>query len=173
MIGMGAPFLQSMKHTVIRITRLALALVLIVHSLIHLGIIPGGMQGPDGRTGWSGASWLLDRFLDTSIIWAIGVVLVAGTILFYVAGGLGLLGVPFLKRRWKGATIVASVLSLLLFAVTWTGLLPHPSDAIWGPVISGVLLVGLLLEHTVLRPKARQLEHGGVKRRGRHLASSF
>lgn len=75
-----------------------------------------------------------------------------------------------LRRRWAGIirrtlpeTAVESgddgrcVLSLLLFAVTWTGLLPHPSDAIWGPVISGTLLVGLLvdllLEHTVLQPK--------------------
>jgi hypothetical protein len=124
------------------------------------------MQGADGRTGWSGHSWLLDQFLSPSVIWAIGVVLVIGTILFYVTGGLGVLGVPFLKRRWKAATIIASLLSLLLFVVTWTGLLPHPSDAVFGPVISGVLLVGLLvdllLEHTALRPKVRLLEHEGI-----------
>lgn len=97
---------------------------------------------------------------------AIGIVLVIGTILFFVAGGLGILGVPFLKRRWKAATIVASLLSLLLFAVTWAGILPHPTDAIWGPVISGVLLVGLLtdlfLVHTILRPKIRHVEHKGI-----------
>ena len=154
-----------MKHKGVRIARIVLALFLIVHSLIHLGIIPGGLQGSDGRTGWSGQSWLLDRFQGAPVIWAIGVILVGGTILFYIAGGLGLLGVPLLKVWWKAATIVASTLSLLLFAVTWTGLLPHPSDAIWGPVISGALLVGLLvellLEHTVLPPKPR------------HLASSF
>ena len=155
-----------MKHIVTRIALIVLGLVLIGHALIHLGIIPGGMQGPAGRTGWSGQSWLLDQFLSPSVIWAIGVVLVIGTILFYVTGGLGLFGVPFLKRRWKAATIVASLLSLLLFAVTWTGLLPHPSDAVFGPVFSGVLLVGvlvdLLLEHTVLRPKVRLLEHEGI-----------
>src|ERR1700694_4230719 len=83
--------------------------------LIHLGIIPGGMQGPDGRTGWLGASWLLDHVLSTSVIWAIAVVLVAGTIVFFVAGGLGLVGIPLLKGRWKAATIVACSLSLLLF----------------------------------------------------------
>jgi hypothetical protein len=147
-----------------RIALVVLGLILIGHALIHLGIIPGGLQGPAGRTGWSGASWLLDHFLSVSIIWAIGVILLIGTILFFVAGGLGLLGVPILKERWKAATIVASILSLLLFAVTWTGLLPHPSDAIWGPVISGVLLVGLLidllLEHTLLRPKP--LPHVGA-----------
>ncbi|TMD67345.1 MAG: hypothetical protein E6I91_07320 [Chloroflexi bacterium] len=85
--------------------------------------------------------------------------LLAGTILFFVAGGLGLFGVPLLKERWKAASIVASILSLLLFAVSWTGILPHPSAAVFGPVISGVvligLLVGLLLERTVLQPKAR------------------
>ena len=153
-----------MKHTVVRIARVMLGLVLIGHGLIHLGIIPGGMPEPDGRTGWSGASWLLDHVLSASVTWAIAVVLVAGTILFFVTGGLGLLGVPFLKWRWKAAAIVACVLSLLLFAVTWTGLLPHPTDAIWGPVISGVLLVGLLadllLEHTILRPKPRLVEQG-------------
>jgi hypothetical protein len=150
-----------MKHIVIRIALIVLGLVLIGHALIHLGIIPGGMQGPDGRTGWSGYSWLLGQFLGASVIWAIGVVLVAGTILFFVAGGLGLFGVPFLKERWKAASIIASVLSLLLFAVTWTGLLPHPSDAIFGPVISGALLVGLLidlpLERTVLRPRTHHV----------------
>ncbi len=140
-----------MKHLVIRIALIGLGLVLIGHALIHLGIIPGGLEGPDGKTGWSGQSWLLDQFLDAPIIRVIGVVLVTGTILFFVAGGLGLLGVPVLKRHWKAPTITASVLSLLLFAVTWTGLLPHPSVAIWGPVISGVLLVGLLLENILLR----------------------
>lgn len=148
-----------MKRIVTRIARIVLALVLIGHALIHLGVIPGGMQGPDGSTGWSGQSWLLDGFLSMPIIRATGVVLVAGTILFFVAGGLGLLSVPFLKERWKAMTIIASVLSLLLFAVTWVGLLPHPSDAVFGPVISGVVLLGLLvdllLEHTVLRPRSR------------------
>ena len=124
------------------------------------------MQGPDGRTGWLGASWLLDHVLSTSVIWAIAVVLVAGTIVFFVAGGLGLVGIPLLKGRWKAATIVACSLSLLLFAVTWTGLLPHPTDAVFGPVISGVVLAGLLvdllLEHTVLQPKPQHLGHGGI-----------
>jgi hypothetical protein len=154
-----------MKQTIRRIALIVLGLVLIGHALIHLGIIPGGMQGSDGRTGWSGQSWLLDHFLSASVIWAIGIVLVIGTILFYVTGGLGLFGVPFPNWRWKAATIVACVLSLLLFAVTWAGILPHPIDAIWGPVISSVLLVGLLidllLEHTVLRPKVRHLDHKG------------
>lgn len=143
----------------------AFACVLIVHSLIHLGIIPGGLQEPDGRTGWSGASWLLDRFLDTSAIRAIGVVLITGTMLFFVIGALGLLGIPLLRGRWKAATIAASILSLLLFAVTWNGILPHPSDAFWGPIISGVLLAGLLivsiLERTILRtrPPLKNMDH--------------
>jgi flavodoxin len=148
------------------IVRGVFGLVLIVHGLIHLGIIPGGLHGSDGNTGWSGASWLLDRFLPASVIWAIGVVLVAGTVLLYLASGLGLLGAPPLKRRWKGAAIGASLLSLLLFAVTWTGLLPHPTDAIWGPVISSVLLVSLLaawlLESTILRPTPKVVKHGGI-----------
>jgi hypothetical protein len=131
-------------------------MVLIAHSLIHLGIIPGGMQGPDGKTGWSGASWLLDGFLASPVIRAIVVMLLTATILFYMAGGLGLLGIPFLKERWKRAVIIGSVFSLLLFAVTWTGLLPNPMDAVWGPVISGTLLIGLLVDELV--------EHGvGVK----------
>ena len=146
-----------MKQIVMRLAFVVLGLLLIGHALIHLGIIPGGMQGPDGRTGWSGHSGLLDPFLSAPVIWAIGVILVAGTLLFFVAGGLGLFGVPFLKEHWKATTIVACVFSLLLFAVTWTGLLPHPSEVIFGPVISGALLVGLLvdllLEHTVLQPK--------------------
>ena len=153
-----------MKHILMRLALVVLGLVLIGHALIHLGIIPGGMPGPDGRTGWSGHSGLLDPFLSAPVVRAIAVALLAGTILFFVAGGLGLFGVPFLKEHWKAATIVASVLSLLLFAVTWTGLLPHPSDAVFGPVISGALLVGLLvdllLEHTVLRPKP--LRHAGA-----------
>ncbi len=145
-----------MREKVVRIASIVLGILVIGHSLIHLGIIPGGLPGPDGKSGWSGASWLLDGFLSSSAIRAIGALLLAGTILFFVAGGLGLFGVPMLKRHWKAATIVGSVLSLLLFAVTWTGLLPQPLDAIWGPVISGVLLAGLivdlLLERMILRP---------------------
>ena len=148
-----------MKHILMRLALVVLGLVLIGHALIHLGIIPGGIQGPDGRTGWSGHSGLLDQFLGAPVVWVIAMALLAGTILFFVAGGLGLFGVPLLKERWKAASIVASILSLLLFAVSWTGILPHPSAAVFGPVISGVvligLLVGLLLERTVLQPKAR------------------
>jgi hypothetical protein len=143
-----------------RLALVVLGLVLIGHALIHLGIIPGELQGPDGSTEWSGHSWL-----GASVIWASDVILVAGTFLFFVAGGLGLIGVPFLKRRWKAATIIASVLSLLLFAVTWTGFLPHPSDAVFGPAISGALLVGidiidLLLERTVLPPQPHYAPNG-------------
>jgi hypothetical protein len=141
-----------------RLALVVLGLVLIGHAAIHLGIIPGGMPGPDGRTGWSGHSGLLDPFLGAPFVWAIAVILLAGTILFFVVGGLGLFGIPFLKEHWKAASIVASVFSLLLFAVTWTGILPHPSDAIFGPVISGVVLIGLLvdllLERTVLPLRA-------------------
>jgi hypothetical protein len=153
-----------MKHTVMRLVLVVLGLVLIGHALIHLGIIPGGMPGPDGRTGWSGHCGLLDPFLSAPVVRAIAVALLAGTIVFFVAGGLGLFGVPRLRERWKASTIVASVLSLLLFAVTWTGILPHPSDAIYGPVISGVVLLGLLvdllLERRVLQPKFRHARNG-------------
>lgn len=148
-----------MKHTVMRLALVVFGLVLIGHALIHLGIIPGGMPGPDGRTGWSGHSGLLDPFVRAPVVRAIAVALLTGTILFFVAGGLGLFGVPLLKERWKVATIVTSVLSLLLFAVTWTGILPHPSDAILGPLISGVLLIELLVDlglaRTVLQPRLR------------------
>ena len=154
-----------MKHITMRLASIVLALVLIGHAAIHLGIIPGGMPGPDGRTGWSGHSWLLDPFLGTQVTRAIGVILVAGTILFFVTGGLGLFGVPFLKERWKAATIVASVLSLLLFAVTWNGLLPHPSDAVFGPVISGVVLLGLLIDLL--------LEHRFLQHRPQYASSRF
>jgi len=153
-----------MKHIVMRFGLVVLGLSLIGHAAIHLGIIPGGMPGPNGRTGWSGHSGLLDPFLSAPAIGTIGVILLAGTILFFVAGGLGLFGVPFLKEGWKAATIVACVFSLLLFAVTWTGLLPHPSDAVFGPIISGAVLIGLLvdmlLEHTVLH---RKLHHAAER----------
>ena len=150
-----------MKHTVMRLALVLLGLILIGHATIHLGIIPGGMPGPDGRTGWSGHSGLLHPFLGAPVVWAIAVTLLTGTILFFVAGGLGLFGVPLLRERWKRITIVACVLSLLLFAVTWTGILPHPSAAVFGPVISGVVLIGLLadllLEPRVLQPRLRDV----------------
>ena len=75
-----------MKYISVRIARAVLALVLIGHALIHLGIIPGGIQGPDGRTGWSGHSGLLDQFLGAPVVWVIAMALLAGTILFFVAG---------------------------------------------------------------------------------------
>ncbi|MDQ2904495.1 MAG: hypothetical protein M3Y81_13190 [Chloroflexota bacterium] len=165
------------NSVIVCIALIVLGLVLIGHALIHIGIIPGGMQGPAGRTGWSGHSWLLDQFLGAPVIWALGVVLVAGTILFFVAGGLGLFGVPFLKGRWKAATIIASVLSLLLFAVTWTGILPRPSDAVFGPVISGTLFVGLLveqlLEHTIPRDAQRDVSHQRTGLKASCMAALF
>ena len=61
-----------MKHIVMRLGLIVVGLALIGHALNHLGIIPGWMPGPDGRTGWSGHSGLLDPFLSASVIWAVG-----------------------------------------------------------------------------------------------------
>lgn len=88
-----------MKHKIVRIARIVFALFLMVHGLIHLGIIPGGFQGSDGRTGWSGQSWLLDRFLSAPVIWAIGVVLVAGRVLFYLASSFRFMHRAGLEER--------------------------------------------------------------------------
>jgi hypothetical protein len=70
--------------------------------------------------------------MSAPIIRAIGVVLLIVTVLCFVADALGLFGVPFLKERWEGLIITGAVLSLVLFAVTWTGdIAPFLGDRLW------------------------------------------
>jgi hypothetical protein len=118
--------------------------VLLCYGLVHLLVWPGAPTGTPGeRYRWNGTTRVLD-WLPGSAVWAIGGMLLAVTVLGHTFGAAGLVGVPVVRRFRLAATGTGAAASLCLYAVTWPGLEPTPTDFSAGPVISGLLLACVL-----------------------------
>ncbi|MCK9924614.1 hypothetical protein MXD61_22575 [Frankia sp. AgPm24] len=118
--------------------------VLLCYGLVHLLVWPGAPTGTPGeRYRWNGDTHLFG-WLPAAVGWTLGAVLLAATVLGYVAAAAGLVGVPVLRRHHLGATATGCTASLGLYAVAWPGLEPDPTDFSAGPVISGLLLACVL-----------------------------
>jgi hypothetical protein len=113
-----------------RISRVLTGLFLILHGLVHsrAGTVPAD----------SGRSWRLfdGTILGTVMVWITGT-LWAVSMLGFVAGGLGLLGVVGLRRHSRRLVLAAAIASVLLLA------LAAKPYALAGAVID-VLLFALL-----------------------------
>jgi len=116
------------------------AILFIAHGLVHgaLNLVPYQSNLPFWPSWWRpepGHSWLLQGLGASDMTNRI----VGGTIwliaaLGFVFAGLGLLGVPFLQSAWPALTVIAAVVSLLMFVLFW-----HP----W-LVVGAVLNFGAL-----------------------------
>lgn len=118
--------------------------VLLCYGLVHLLVWPGAPTGTPGeRYRWNGDTHLLS-WLPTAVGWSVAAILLSATVLGYTAAAAGLVGLPGLRGHHLGATAAACATSLGLYAVTWPGLEPTPTDFSAGPVISGLLLACVL-----------------------------
>ena len=110
--------------------RIALALFIIAHGLVHAGLAAApNPADPDAKAGafFTAAerSWLLPKlgFKDSAILW-IGIVLVALSTLGFVLTGLGIFGVAGLSAIWRTLALLSACLSLLLLITFWHRWLP-------------------------------------------------
>ena len=124
--------------------KLALAIFLIAHGLVHVGL--AAAPNPADPNGKPGAfftaverSWLLPQLglSGTAVHW-IGIILVTLSTLGFILAGLGIFGIVGLTAIWRTVAIISAGISLLLLIAFW-----HP----WLPVgvlINIVTLVALL-----------------------------
>ncbi|CAO5176749.1 membrane hypothetical protein [Frankia sp. AiPs1] len=120
------------------------AAVLLCFGLVHLLVWPGAPTGTPGeRYRWNGDTHLLD-WLPASAVWWVAGILLGVTVLGHAAGAAGLVGIPGLRRHHLATTGTGCAASLGLYAITWPGLEPTPTDFSAGPVISGLLLACVL-----------------------------
>ncbi|MCK9894758.1 hypothetical protein [Frankia sp. AgB32] len=118
--------------------------VLLCYGLVHLLVWPGAPTGTPGeRYRWNGSTDVLG-WLPDSAVWAVGGILLAASVFGYACGAAGVIGMPILRRLRLVAIGVGSSASLCLYAVTWPGLQPTPTDFSTGPVISALLLASVL-----------------------------
>lgn len=117
-----------------------IALFLIAHGLVHAGLaVAPNPSDPDSKPGAFFTSlersWLLPQLgLSPSLVYWIGIILVALGTLGFVLTGLGLLGVPGLILIWRTVAVTSACVSLLLLILFW-----HP----W-------LIVGALIDVAIL-----------------------
>lgn len=119
--------------------RIALAIFLIAHGLIHYSLTyvpvpkPGELRTPFwpswARTNTDPA-WLASRMgLSNNVVRGVGSALWLLTVAGFAVAGLGLLGIPGLNQIWQGSAILGATASLILLVFYW-----HP----W--LIAGVLI---------------------------------
>ncbi|WP_261565558.1 hypothetical protein [Frankia gtarii] len=127
-----------------RLAGAAAGSVLFCYGLVHLLVWPGAPTGTPGeRYGWDGETQLLG-WLPTWAVWTVGGILLTAAVLGHAVGGAGLAGLPIARRYRLTATGTGAAGSLALFAVTWPGLAPAPTEFSAGPVVSGLLLASVV-----------------------------
>lgn len=107
------------RHTA---PHIAAGLLLVLHALAHARV---GMWAQDGGL------WILPGPGGVGARMA-GTLLWAGALVEFMGAGLGLLGVPLLRRRWPSALLTGSLASLALLL-----LFPRGTDWLVGMGISG------------------------------------
>jgi hypothetical protein len=102
------------------ILRLAVAVFLVLHGLVHLWyvVLSQGWVEVEDAMGWNGQSWLLSDLLAEGTILSLASVLYVLVAVGFPAGGVGY----GLSRDWATPVLVgAAVLSTVVLVVMWDG----------------------------------------------------
>lgn len=126
--------------------RMIFAVFLVLHGLVAMSLAtvpvpqPGALRTPYLPAWWRpdvDSAWPISRLgLSESLVRTFGWVLWLGSLLFFIAAALGVLGLPGLNTAWQPLAVIGSVLSLLLLGLYW-----HPWLVV-GVVINLVILAG-------------------------------
>jgi hypothetical protein len=102
------------------ILRLAVAVFLVLHGLVHLWyvVLSQGWVEVEDAMGWNGQSWLLSDLLAEGTILSLASVLYVLVAVGFLAGGVGY----GLSQDWATPVLVgAAVLSTVVLVVMWDG----------------------------------------------------
>ncbi len=123
------------------------AIVFIAHAIAHAGLaaapIPSEPASKPGAFFTSlSRSWLLSSLnLSEKTVRAVGISMVALSVVGFLLAGFGALKVPFLLSAWPQIAMVSAVISLVLLVAFW-----HP----W--IVLGLILDVAILVVLLVRP---------------------
>jgi hypothetical protein len=125
--------------------RVLIGVFVILHGLVHALYTGQSLRIFELQPGmaWPECSWLLSRFLEPKAIRVIGAIALTATALIYIVGGVGLL---FRQSWFKAITLVACVISTLLYLIFWDGASKHlDNQGAFGILINSAIAASLLL----------------------------
>ena len=118
-------------------------ILLIIHGLIHMMFLfYFKLPDDEGYFGWSGKSWLLDKFLQEKIVKYIGKVLWSMVLIVFSVSGILILSK---HELWRTLDIIASFISLFTFILFWNELKPKPKYYVIGPIVAVITIAALLI----------------------------
>lgn|SRR5690606_6721087 len=118
--------------------KIALALFLVFHGLIHLGYFAPAPADPKYPFTLRNSRLASAAGLDVSATHTIGIVLGIAAVCGFVLTGLASVGLVIPQSWWPPLMVIASGASLLMLVIFWNSIL------ILGIVIDVVLLVSVL-----------------------------
>jgi hypothetical protein len=121
-----------------------LGIFFMLHALVHLLYAGQAMRFFELRPGlaWPDGAWLFARLLGDEQTRRLAAISLALGALGYLAGGLGLV---LRQAWWRPTTVVAALLSALIFLLFWDGRWQDlPEKGAVGILISLVIVVGVM-----------------------------
>ena len=122
-------------------TQIILGLFIIAHGLIHLIFLLYSYDEKKATyMGWSGRSWLLDKFLPSNYTTYLGKATWVLIMILFTASGLSVLNLIILNEYSALLITISSAIATLAFIVYYNGLSPTPFHWILGVVINLCLI---------------------------------
>ncbi|MFX0086533.1 MAG: hypothetical protein ACFFAU_12755 [Candidatus Hodarchaeota archaeon] len=126
--------------------QLFLGLFLIAHGLIHLiFLIYSYDKNSNVYTGWSGRSWLLDKFIPLKLTTYIGKMTWILIMVLFVLSGLAVLDLLPLDDFLVLLIVISSTVATLAFIIFYNGLSPTPYHWVLGVVINLAFIVFIII----------------------------
>lgn len=120
-----------------------LGIYIIIHGAIYIAFLFHYSDEKSGAyVGWSGKSWLLNRYFEQIQSRNIGRALWSIVILLFLCSGLSV--VDILRLDSSTILLTSSVFGILVYFSCYDGIEPTPLHWILGPVINLILILYVL-----------------------------
>ena len=121
-------------------------LYLAIHGLIHLIFLFNFFdEKENSNVGWSGKSWLLDRFIQPKLTSYIGKIVWISIAILFVICGLSVLDILLIDELLTPLIIISSIIATLAFVIFYDGLAPTAYHWILGVIINLVLIAFIFI----------------------------
>jgi len=116
---------------------------LLIHGILHAYVGAAINKDSSGNIiGWSGQSWVLNKFLPEKIIRPIGLILWGIPTIGFIGAGIGF----FLQQEWwRPLAILSAAFGIIVLFLTWKDLKPKPMHYIQGHILNAAIVIALLV----------------------------
>lgn len=129
--------------------QIVLGLYLIGHGCIHLIFLFYFKDEKTGtHTGWSGQSWLFNKFLTIQSTKYLGFMIWITIAFLFTLSGLGVLDLIVLNEYLVALMVSVSVLAIIGYVIFFDGLSPTPYHWILGVVIDLIIIIFVIFAST-------------------------